>query len=129
MPRGKFSLFDRLPEEQRAKMLGGDRYKLGALINRITPHVIWDAIETGEPYQVRSLVVFASNTLCARENATRVYATGGIIVGEYDLFKCGTYGDVDYWWSSNLLSMLFLRTNLHPYPLRLPIVTEFTNMS
>lgn len=73
LPRAKFSLFDRLPDEQRAKMLGGDRYKLGALINRITPHVIWDAIETGEPYPVRSLVVFASNTLTARENAGRVY--------------------------------------------------------
>ncbi|MDJ0929094.1 MAG: molybdopterin-dependent oxidoreductase [Gammaproteobacteria bacterium] len=73
MPRAEFSLFDRLPDEQRAKMLGGDRYKLGALINRITPHVIWDAIETGEPYPVRSLVVFASNTLTARENARRVY--------------------------------------------------------
>ncbi len=73
MPRARFSLFDRLPDEQRAKMLGGDRYKLGALINRITPHVIWDAIETGDPYPVRSLVVFASNTLTARENATRVY--------------------------------------------------------
>jgi len=73
MPRARFSLFDRLPDEQRAKMLGGDRYKLGALINRITPHVIWDAIETKDPYPVRSLVVFASNTLTARENATRVY--------------------------------------------------------
>lgn len=73
LPRATFSLFDRLPDEQRAKMLGGDRYRLGATINRITPHVVWDAIETGEPYPVRSLVVHASNTLMARENAGRVY--------------------------------------------------------
>jgi anaerobic selenocysteine-containing dehydrogenase len=73
MPRAKFSLFDRLRPEQQAKMLGGDRYRLAASINRITPHVIWDAVETGDPYPVRSLVIFASNTLTARENAGRVY--------------------------------------------------------
>ena len=73
MPRAEFGLPGRLPPEQKAKMLGGDRYKLGALINRITPHVLWDAIETGDPYQVRALVVFASNTLMARENARRAY--------------------------------------------------------
>ena len=73
LPRAKFSLFDRLPPEQHAKMLGGDRYKLGATINRITPHVVWDAIEEADPYQVRAMVIFASNTLTARENARRVY--------------------------------------------------------
>ena len=73
LPRASFSAFDRLSAEQRAKMLGAERYKLGALINRITPHVVWDAIETGEPYPVRAMVVFASNTLAARENAGRVY--------------------------------------------------------
>ncbi|MBT7952245.1 MAG: molybdopterin-dependent oxidoreductase, partial [Gammaproteobacteria bacterium] len=73
MPRSEFSAFDKLPAEQRAKLLGGERYKLGAVINRITPHVVWDAIEHADPYQVRAMVVFASNTLMARENAKRVY--------------------------------------------------------
>jgi len=73
VPRPQFALFDRLPPEQHAKMLGGERYKLGASINRITPHVVWDAIETAEPYPVRALVVFASNQLTARENTRRVY--------------------------------------------------------
>ena len=50
-----------------------DSYKLGATINRITPHVVWDAIEDADPYQVRAMVIFASNTLTARENAGRVY--------------------------------------------------------
>jgi len=71
--RPEFSLFNELPAEQSAKMLGRDKYKLGAVINRITPHVVWDAIEKGDPYQVRSMVVFASNTLNARENSRRVY--------------------------------------------------------
>lgn len=35
------------------------------------------------------------------EGATRVYATGGIIVGEYDLYECDAFGYLDYWWSSN----------------------------
>jgi len=73
LPRAQFSLFDKLPPEQKAKMLGGDRYKLGASIGRITPHVVWDAIENSDPYAVRGLVVFASNTLLARENARRVF--------------------------------------------------------
>ncbi len=73
LPRSKFAAFDKLPPAQTAKLLGGDRYKLGAVINRITPHVVWDAIEKGDPYQVRAMLVFASNTLLARENAKRVY--------------------------------------------------------
>ena len=73
LPRAKFSMFDQLPEGQREKLLGGDKYKLGASINRLTPHVVWDAIETGDPYPVRALVVFASNQLMARENANRVH--------------------------------------------------------
>ena len=71
--RPDFSLFNELPPEQNAKMLGKDKYKLGALINRITPHVVWDAIEEADPYQVRAMVIFASNTLTARENTRRVY--------------------------------------------------------
>jgi anaerobic selenocysteine-containing dehydrogenase len=73
LPRSKFAAFDKLPPEQESKLLGGDKYKLGAVINRITPHVVWDAIEHADPYQVRAMVVFASNTLMARENAKRVY--------------------------------------------------------
>ncbi|MBM3679498.1 MAG: molybdopterin oxidoreductase, partial [Actinobacteria bacterium] len=73
LPRAVFSLHSELPAEQKAKLLGGDRYKLGATIGRLTPHVVWDAIETSEPYPVRALVIFASNTLAARENARRAY--------------------------------------------------------
>ncbi|MCK4606238.1 MAG: hypothetical protein KAU35_02960 [candidate division Zixibacteria bacterium] len=35
------------------------------------------------------------------KGATRVYMTGTNVVGEYDLYKCGTFGYLDYWWSSN----------------------------
>ena len=73
LTRAEFSLFNKLPPEQKDKLLGGDKYKLGATINRITPHVVWDAIENADPYQVRAMVVFASNSLNARENSKRVY--------------------------------------------------------
>ena len=56
------------------KMLGGTRYRLAASINRITPHVIWDAIETGEPYPVRAMIIMGSNPLVVRANTSRVYA-------------------------------------------------------
>jgi anaerobic selenocysteine-containing dehydrogenase len=55
------------------KMLGGNRYRLAASINRITPHVVWDAIETGEPYPVRALMIMGSNPLAVRANTQRVY--------------------------------------------------------
>lgn len=35
--------------------------------------MVWDAIEKADPYQVRAMVVFASNSLNARENSKRVY--------------------------------------------------------
>ena len=73
LTRAEFSLFNKLPPEQKDKLLGGDKYKLGAIINRITPHVVWDAIEHADPYKVRAMVVFASNSLNARENSQRVY--------------------------------------------------------
>ena len=73
LPRSEFSLFSRLTPAQKSKMLGGERYKLGASIGRLTPHVVWDAILNGDPYRVRGLLVFASNLLMARENARRAY--------------------------------------------------------
>ncbi len=54
------------------KMLGGTKYRLAASINRISPHVVWDAIEHADPYQVRALLIFGSNPMLARENTTRV---------------------------------------------------------
>jgi anaerobic selenocysteine-containing dehydrogenase len=54
------------------RMLGGTRYRLAASINRISPHVVWDAIEHGDPYPVRALMIMGSNPLLARENVSRV---------------------------------------------------------
>jgi anaerobic selenocysteine-containing dehydrogenase len=54
------------------KMLGGTQYRLAASINRTSPHVVWDAIEHGDPYQVRALMIMGSNPMLARENVNRV---------------------------------------------------------
>ena len=55
------------------RMLGVSRYRLAASINRITPHVIWDAIETGEPYPMRAMMINGSNPLAVRVNTAHVY--------------------------------------------------------
>ena len=73
MPAREFALFHKLPPEQQKKMLGGEQYKLGTIIGRLTPHVVWDAILEEEPYKVRGMLTFASNLLVIRENAHRVY--------------------------------------------------------
>ncbi|MDJ0926517.1 MAG: molybdopterin-dependent oxidoreductase [Gammaproteobacteria bacterium] len=59
-------------QDRADKMLGGTRYRLAASINRISPHVVWDAIEHGDPYQVRALMIMGSNPLLVRENSARV---------------------------------------------------------
>ena len=69
----EFALYGELPAQQKAKMLGGDRYKLGVTVGRLTPHVVWDAILEHKPYEVRAMLTFASNLLVIRENANRVY--------------------------------------------------------
>lgn len=69
----EFSLAKLMPPEQKAKMLGADKYKLGATIGRLTPHALWDSIQHGTPYKTRALMTFASNILLIRENAHRVY--------------------------------------------------------
>ncbi|UCG71583.1 MAG: molybdopterin-dependent oxidoreductase [Chromatiales bacterium] len=54
------------------RMLGGEKYRLAASINRTSPHAVWDAIEYGDPYQARALLIMGSNPLVARENTERV---------------------------------------------------------
>jgi anaerobic selenocysteine-containing dehydrogenase len=72
VPYMTFRLGDRLPPEQRAKMLGGDKYRVGLAAVRCTPPEIYHAILTGQPYPVRALLVFGTNPLSAHENATMI---------------------------------------------------------
>jgi len=72
-PVGKFALHRDLPQEQRAKRLGGNTYKLADRIAVITPKMVWDAILTGKPYPVRAVQLHGSNPVITRANANEVY--------------------------------------------------------
>lgn len=62
-----------LPQEQRDKQLGGNRYKLAQRVALITPKVCWDAIMTGKPYPVKAVHLHGSNPVITRANAKEVY--------------------------------------------------------
>lgn len=69
----QFALHDKLPPEQRAKLLGGDRFKLAARIGVVTPKMVWDAILTGKPYPIKAMLIHGSNPVVTRANAEEVY--------------------------------------------------------
>jgi len=68
-----FSRYDALSPEQRKKRLGGDKYKLAARINIITPKVAWDAIQTGKPYPVKAGYLVGTNPVVTRAHAKEAY--------------------------------------------------------
>ena len=72
-PIGKYALHHSLPQEQRAKRLGGSTYKLADRIAVITPKMVWDAILTAKPYPVRAVQLHGSNPLITRANANEAY--------------------------------------------------------
>ncbi|MBN2283479.1 MAG: hypothetical protein JXO48_06275 [Deltaproteobacteria bacterium] len=51
-------------------------------------------ITNGEDIWCYRFVVYA-------KNAERVYITGDLVEGEYDLYKCGTTQGYQYWWSTD----------------------------
>jgi anaerobic selenocysteine-containing dehydrogenase len=69
----EFSRHKDLSKEQRAKRLGGDRYKLGARVAFITPKVAWEAILTEKPYPLKAGLLCGTNPILTRANAKEVY--------------------------------------------------------
>ncbi|MEY4126791.1 MAG: hypothetical protein RL737_980 [Bacteroidota bacterium] len=93
----EFELNDRLPVEQRRKMLGIDRFKLLSweTLEKTGPHMervwgkkysnqisggamahpasMWEAMKTGKPYRMRALISQCNNTLNSYPNTTHVY--------------------------------------------------------
>ncbi len=70
---GQFAAHEALPPDKRAKMLGGDIFRLAARINVITPKMVWNAILSGQPYPVKAMMIHGSNPVVTRENAQEVY--------------------------------------------------------
>jgi len=69
----QFTLYEKLPPEQKEKMLGGNTYKLAQRMRLVTPKMIWDAILTGKPYPIKAVLLHGSNPVITRANANEVY--------------------------------------------------------
>jgi anaerobic selenocysteine-containing dehydrogenase len=62
-----------LAPEQKAKYLGGEKYKLAAMIGLVPEKMVWDAILTGEPYPIKAIMIHGSNPVVTRPNAREAY--------------------------------------------------------
>ena len=69
---GHFGAHRMLPDIQRDKRLGGDRFRLGGNFSIINPKCVWDAILEETPYPVKMLFFISSNPLLTRAHARYV---------------------------------------------------------
>lgn len=76
-PKGQtiseFTYHRNLAPEQKAKYLGGAKYKLAAMIGLVPEKMVWDAILTGKPYPIKAIVIHGSNPVVTRANAREAY--------------------------------------------------------
>ena len=70
---GHFGAHRMLPDVQREKRLGGDRFRLAGNFGIINPKCVWDAVIEEKPYPVKMLFFISSNPLLTRANARYVY--------------------------------------------------------
>ena len=70
---GQFGAHRMLPEQQRRKRLGADRFRLAGKFAIINPKCVWDAVLTEKPYPVKMLFLISSNPVITRANAGEVY--------------------------------------------------------
>ena len=70
---GHFGAHRMLPDVQREKRLGGERFRLAGNFGIINPKCVWDAILTEKPYPVKMLFLISSNPLMTRGHAREVY--------------------------------------------------------
>ncbi len=68
-----FALHRELPEEQRAKRLGADTFKLAGRVTISVPKAVWDAILTEKPYPVKTMLIHGSNPVITKANAREAY--------------------------------------------------------
>jgi len=70
---GYFGAHRMLPDVQREKRLGGERFRLAGNFAIINPKCVWDAILEEKPYPVKMLFFISSNPLLTRANAGEIY--------------------------------------------------------
>ncbi len=96
--RRAFPRSDLLPEEQAKKRIGGDTHKILSLSGWVAPGDLHEAVLTGSPYPVTSLVIFGSNILASHENTGLVRAALGkldlLVVCDLFMTPTARYADV-----------------------------------
>jgi anaerobic selenocysteine-containing dehydrogenase len=70
---GHFGAHRMLPDTQREKRLGRERFRLAGNFAIINPKCVWDAILEAKPYPVKMLFFISSNPVLTRANAREVY--------------------------------------------------------
>ena len=70
--RRAFPRTDLLPAEQARKRIGGDKHRILSMTGWVAPGDLHEAVVTGSPYPITSLVVFGSNILASHENTELV---------------------------------------------------------
>lgn len=96
--RRAFPRSDLLPEEQARKRIGGDKHKILSMAGWVAPGDLHEAIVTGSPYPVTSMVVFGSNILASHENTGLVREAIGkldlLVVCDLFMTPTARYADV-----------------------------------
>jgi anaerobic selenocysteine-containing dehydrogenase len=70
--RRAFPRSDLLPDEQAKKRIGADKHKILSMSGWVAPSDLHQAVVTGSPYPITSLVIFGSNILASHENTELV---------------------------------------------------------
>ena len=95
---GHFGAHRMLPDIQREKRLGGDRFRLAGNFAIINPKCVWDAILDEQPYPVKMLFFISSNPVMTRANARQVYRAlkkvGFMAVSDFFLTPTAELADI-----------------------------------
>ncbi|MEW2523736.1 molybdopterin-dependent oxidoreductase [Streptomyces sp. NPDC047071] len=70
--RRAFPRTDLLGDDQARKRIGGDRHKVLSMSGWVAPGDLHEAVLSGSPYRISSLVLFGSNVLASYENTEAV---------------------------------------------------------
>lgn len=96
--RRAFPRPDLLPEDQAKKRIGGEKHKILSMSGWVAPGDLHEAIMTGSPYPITSMVIFGSNILASHENTELVRTAIGkldlLVVCDLFMTPTARYADV-----------------------------------
>ncbi|WP_433303891.1 molybdopterin-containing oxidoreductase family protein [Actinoplanes sp. CA-030573] len=96
--RRAFPRTELLLQEQAEKRIGGDKHRILSMTGWVAPGDLHDAVVSGSPYPITSLVIFGSNILASHENTELVRASLAkldlVVVCDLFLTPTARYADV-----------------------------------